>query len=237
MAEPLGQPSDFAFPNGAGMNLSKRDLNDPRLSPSIETRFSAKDGRGEIEGLAAGFGDALPDSYGDTISFGAFAASLAEHKARGTAPVMLWQHDTSEPIGVWTKLQESSQGLQVWGQINLDTQRGREALSLLKQGAFRGLSIGFTMKAAERRTDGGRRITAAELWEISLVTMPARREAQVAEVRSIRDLEAALRAGGLTRGAAALAARGGWPALAKKTDDSETLLELERMLRATAKTL
>ncbi len=216
---------------------NKRDHDDHRLSPALETRFSSQGATGEIEGLAAGFGDALPDSYGDTIAQGAFLASIAEHKGRGTAPVMLWQHDTAQPIGVWDELAETSKGLVVRGRINLDVARGREALSLLKQGAFRGLSIGFTAKGVERRRDGGRRITVAELWEISLVTMPARKEAQVSEVRSVRDLETLLRAGGLTRAAATLAAAGGWPALAKKTDQTETVADLVRMLRATAEKL
>ena len=44
-------------------------------------------GAGEIAGYASLF-DAEADDYGDTIAPGAFAASLAEHKAAGTMPLM-----------------------------------------------------------------------------------------------------------------------------------------------------
>ena len=204
-----------------------------RLGPALETRFSAGT-RGEVVGIAAGFGDNLIDSYGDTIAPGAFAASLRQHKSARTAPVMLWAHQMDEPIGIWDEVKETATGLTVKGRLNLDTQRGREAEALLKQGAFKGLSIGYQVRAAERRTDGGRRITQCDLWEVSLVAVPARREARVLEVRSARDLEAILREAGLSRAAATKAAAGGFPALGHENHNQETLSDLARMLRQAA---
>jgi phage head maturation protease len=147
---------------------------------------------------------------------------------------MLWAHDPAEPIGVWETLEDGPRGLRVRGRLNLEVQRAREAHALLKQGAVNGLSIGFLTQEAERRQDGGRRITRAELWEVSLVTFPARREARVAEVKSVRDLERLLRDAGLPRAAATKAASGGWPALAGEPDQ---LGELARLMRRTADTL
>lgn len=204
-----------------------------RLSPAIETRFSVTGKAGQIEGIAAGFGDHLIDSYGDTIAPGAFGASLNAHRARRTTPAMLWQHDQSEPIGLWTEVAEKPAGLMVKGQLNLDTQRGQEALALLQQGAIKGLSIGFTVRKFEVRKDGGRRITEAILWETSLVTIPARSEAAVTEIRSIRDLEQTLRNAGLPRAAATKVASGGWPALAKDPNGTE-LPQLVQELRSIA---
>jgi HK97 family phage prohead protease len=203
-----------------------------RLSPAFETRFAAPDGTGQITGLAAGFGDSLPDSYGDTIARGAFAASIAAHKAAGTMPAMLWSHDPAEPIGVWTGLIEDATGLRVTGQVNVETQRGREALSLLKQGAFRGLSIGFVAKKAESLKSGLRRLTEIELWEISLVSLPARREGAVTEVRDRRDLEDRLRSAGVAKVAAQRVAAVGWPVLAPETEN-EALAEIARRMAAT----
>jgi HK97 family phage prohead protease len=204
-----------------------------RLSPAFETRFAAPDDAGQITGLAAGFGDGLVDAYGDVIAKGAFAQSIRAHKAAGTMPAMLWQHDTSEPIGVWTDLVEDATGLRVSGQINVETQRGREALSLLKQGAFRGLSIGFVAKKAEPLKGGLRRLTEIELWEISLVTFGARREGVVTEVRDRRDLEDRLRSAGLAKVAAQRVAAVGWPVLAPETEN-EALAEIARRMAATA---
>ena len=205
-----------------------------RLGPALETRFTSSGTRGEVEGIAAGYGDHLIDSYGDTIAPGAFGESLRRHKDAGTAPVLLWSHDQDQPIGIWDEVKETRGGLLVRGRINLDTQRGREAVSLIKQGAIRGLSIGFVLQAAERRKDGGRRITKADLWEISLVAIPARTEARVAEIKSARDLEAVLRAAGLPRAAATKAAAGGFPALTKPGATPATMSELAKKLRRTA---
>lgn len=208
--------------------------NSGRLGPALETRFTSSGTRGEIEGIAAGYGDHLIDSYGDTIAPGAFGASLAQHKAARTAVVLLWAHSQDEPIGIWDEVKETRGGLLVRGRINLDTQRGREAASLIKQGAIRGLSIGFVLQAAERRKDGGRRITKADLWEISLVAIPARQEARVAEIKSGRDVEAIMRAAGVSRAAATKIAAGGFPALTKPGATPSTLSMLAKQLRRTA---
>lgn len=149
---------------------------------NFEVKF-ASDEAGVIEGYASLFGGE-PDSYGDTIAKGAFAGSLAEHKAARTAPLMLWMHDPSEPIGVWHEVREDASGLAVKGRLILETVRGREAHALLKAGALNGLSIGFRVRDAERRQDGGRLLTEIDLVEISLVSMPAARRARVTSVKS-----------------------------------------------------
>ncbi|MEX0297417.1 HK97 family phage prohead protease, partial [Pseudomonas putida] len=57
---------------------------------------------GEFEGYGSVFG--VEDSYGDVVVRGAFAASLAKWKEKARLPAMLWQHQMSEPIGVYTAL-------------------------------------------------------------------------------------------------------------------------------------
>ena len=58
-----------------------------------------------------------------------------------------------------------------------DGAAGREAAALLKEGAVRGLSFGYRVKAA---TEGApRELTELELVEISLVTMPMQPKARV----------------------------------------------------------
>lgn len=204
----------------------------PRLSPAFEARFSVSGDAGTISGVAAKFGDHLVDAYGDVIGKGAFAASLKSHKEAGTMPAMLWQHDPAEPIGVWTDIREDDSGLRVKGQINLQTQRGREAMALLKQGAFRGLSIGFVAKKSALIKNEIRKLTEVDLWEVSLVTFPARKEGQITEVRDLRDLEERLRSAGLARAAAQKVAAAGWAALNRKQD--ETLKTIAARLAAVA---
>lgn len=160
---------------------------------------------GTVEGYGSVFG--VRDSYDDVIAAGAFVKSLAEHKAAGSMPAMLWQHNSDEPIGVWTDMAEDEKGLRVKGMLALDTVRGREAHALLKLGALNGLSIGFMSKqwSYDRETEV-RTLTEIDLWEVSLVTFPANERARVTNVKasdvgaitSIRDAERALRDAGLS---------------------------------------
>lgn len=213
-----------------------------RLSPSF--RFEGKaTAQGRIEGLASPFGGE-PDAYGDVIAPGAFSKSLAEHAARGTSPAMLWAHDQARPIGVWEKLTEKADGLHVEGMLALSTTDGAEAFEHLRAGAITGLSIGFTVKRdGAEYAPTGRILKAIDLAEISLVTIPAARAARVTAVKgaplmvaSQAELEALLRDNGLSRGAAAQIAKGGWPALTKNTQ-SETLARLADVLGKAAKAM
>lgn len=148
----------------------------------FEVKF-ATDEAGTVSGYASVFGGE-PDSYGDIIAPGAFTASLAEHKAAGSAPLMLWQHDPLEPIGVWGELREDATGLFVTGRLVLDTRRGQDAYALLKAGALNGLSIGYRTRSAERRAGGVRVLQNVELIEISLVSIPAASRARVTGVKA-----------------------------------------------------
>lgn len=173
------------------------------MAVSLELRAVGDDGT--VEGYGSVFG--VRDDYDDVIAAGAFIESLKSHKAAGTMPAMLWQHDASEPIGVWLEMVEDAKGLRIKGKLALDTTRGREAWALLKMGALNGLSIGFIAKqwAYDRDTDV-RTLTELDLWEISLVTFPANRQARVTGVKAadiggittIRQAEKALRDAGFS---------------------------------------
>jgi HK97 family phage prohead protease len=142
---------------------------------------------GVIEGYGSVFG--VMDAYADIVAAGAFAESLKAHKAAGTMPAMLWQHDSDEPVGVWTEMVEDDKGLLVRGRLAMGTTRGREASELLKMRAINGLSIGFYSRQWSYDTETDvRTLTAVDLWEVSLVTFPANREARVQSVKSIDDL-------------------------------------------------
>ena len=159
---------------------------------------------GTVEGYGSVFG--VRDNYDDVISKGAFIQSLKDHKAAGTMPAMLWQHDADKPIGVWTEMVEDEKGLRIKGQLALETVKGKEAHALLKMGALNGLSIGFMSKewAYDRDTEV-RTLTAIDLWEVSLVTFPANEKARVTNVKSAdematpKDAEKALRDAGFSK--------------------------------------
>ena len=74
---------------------------------------------GEFEGYGSVFG--VEDSYGDVVIRGAFAVSLAKWKEKSRLPAMLWQHNMSEPIGIYTEMREDDVGLYVKGQYFTNT--------------------------------------------------------------------------------------------------------------------
>ena len=145
---------------------------------AFRLRVKQLDDTGMFEGYASVFGNT--DSYGDVVDRGAFAKTIGDKAGR--FPI-LWQHNPDEPIGVSTGMVEDMHGLAVTGQLNLDTQRGREAYSLLRQGALQGLSIGY--QTVNSVMDGKlRRLTEVKLWEFSVVTFPANELANVTSVKA-----------------------------------------------------
>jgi HK97 family phage prohead protease len=146
----------------------------------IELRF-APDQTGTISGYAAVWG--RRDAFGDVIQRGAFAASLAAHRAAETRPLMLRGHDPRLIVGTWTGIEEDATGLKVTGSLVLESRDGADTHALLKAGAMDGLSIGFrTVKATPQA--GGRLVQQIDLIEVSLVGRPAQPAARVASVRS-----------------------------------------------------
>lgn len=187
----------------------------------LEVKF-ATDEAGTLIGYASVF-EGEPDSHGDVIARGAFTRSLAEHKAAGSAPLLLWQHDPSEPIGVWLALREDATGLHVIGKLILETRRGQEAYALLKAGALNGLSIGFHTRASERRNGGGRVLQDLDLIEISLVSIPAATRARVTSVKAAQaDQPAAMGAASTRKMNVAVETKAPAPGAGTRGDDVET---------------
>ena len=105
----------------------------------VETKIAA-DESGELSGLAWPFG--TPDRVGDVIEKGAFS--------NVSLPLpMLFGHDMTDPVGAWAEAVEKEDGLHVKGSLLVnDLPRAREVHALIKAGAVRGLSIGFSPKKA-----------------------------------------------------------------------------------------
>lgn len=133
---------------------------------------------GEFEGYAAVYNN--EDRRGDVIQRGAFTRTL---QTNGADVPILWQHNMDQPIGVGT-LSDSSDGLLIKGQLNLDVTQAREAYSLLKQGAVKGLSIGYDALQWEWVGDV-RHLKEIRVWEVSAVTFPANPLAQVISVKAL----------------------------------------------------
>lgn len=221
--------------------LERKNMAAPRskvLAPiSLKLATTGADD-GVIEGYGSVFD--VEDSYGDIVRAGAFKDSLAEWKAQGKLPKMLWQHDSSQPIGKWEEMDEDSKGLRVRGRLLLSLAKARECYDMLKEGLIEGLSIGFqTVERAWNDEEQVRYLLKVKLWELSVVTFPANGASLVDDVKNgeprfktIREFESFLRdEGGLSwKDAKALAARGFGGIAPKARDESGD--QLKQLLAA-----
>lgn len=173
---------------------------------------------GVFEGYASVFG--VVDQGMDVVERGAFRKSLGTRKVK-----MLWQHDMSQPIGVWDEIYEDERGLFVRGRLLKEVEKGREAMALLRAGAIDSMSIGYrTMEAIPEGDGRVRKLMEVDLFEISLVTFPMLPDAKVTNVKSItteRDFERFLRDAGYSRKDAVAITLHGFKALLKQRDAGE----------------
>lgn len=210
----------------------------------LEIKFAADDAKqGSFEGYGAVFGNI--DSHGDVIEPGAFAKSLLDRKREGRPlPPMYKNHgafsgNRHEPIGVWDDMTEDANGLHVKGRlIGLDTEQGKWTYAQMREGALKGLSIGYRVpphgskKGSGRPGEALRYIKSAVLREVSLVDDQSNVLAQVyamkardgfaaaEEIKTIREFEAFLRdVGGFSHQAAKAIAAGGFKSSPEPRDE------------------
>lgn len=91
-------------------------------------------------------------------------------------PIALWGHDTQQPIGQWKNVRVENK--QLLGELQLSSiPLGQMAKTLIDEGVLRAVSVGFRVKdyipIDEKEPWGAWDITKAELFETSLVSVPA----------------------------------------------------------------
>jgi len=129
-----------------------------------------------IVGYAARFDSPSLDLGGFTerIAKGAFSRSLT---GDGNDVLALWSHDWSKPIARRSAgtlhLEEDGYGLAVTIQPD-DTSWSRDAIESVRSGAVKGMSFAFDVKSDSwDRTAKLRTLQDVDLYEVSLVTLPA----------------------------------------------------------------
>ena len=93
---------------------------------------------------------------------------------------LLSQHDNKKPLGRMVSFSESENSIDAVFSISR-SQRGTEALILAEEGLQSGLSIGAEVLKSKIK-DGVTYVSAARLVEVSLVTEPAFKSAQVTDI-------------------------------------------------------
>ncbi len=161
------------------------------------------DSEGTFSGYGATFNNV--DRGGDMIMPGAFKKTLGQKNI--SAVKMLFQHDPSQPIGMWQTIEEDQKGLKVTGKLLLSLEKAKETYELMKAGVIDSLSIGYrSVKDTFDTSKNIRQLLELDLWEISCVTFPMNPQATVNQVKenlylpTRKEMEAHLRnAGGFSR--------------------------------------
>jgi uncharacterized protein len=132
--------------------------------------------------VATGYGRAVP--YDDSTDLGGLAESFAPgafDPADVIGKPFAYRH--GEPIGTITGASNEADGLYIDFEI-LNTVQGRDAATLMRGNASKGLSVGFTpVESVWNKAKTAVRHTRARLLEVSQTHMPAYANAGVSEVR------------------------------------------------------
>ena len=162
----------------------------------METKYKAAPGaadmpdEGTVEGYAATF-DRIPDSYGDVIAAGAFAKTLERWEAEGKPIPLLYGHSTDDPkynIGRVMEAREDERGLFVRCEFDAENETAQYVRKLVKEGRLWQFSFAYSVLDAGQVTleDGtdAWELRELELFEVSLVQIPANQRAVVTDVKS-----------------------------------------------------
>lgn len=123
------------------------------------------------------------DRANETVSLDALRKAMPGYMAN---PVVTWQHDWSNPVGVVQEATVDERGAKIRARISR-TAKADEAWTLIEDGVIRSLSIGFKSKpgGGEQLPDGSWRWNDIDWVETALVSVPANPEATFSIAKSL----------------------------------------------------
>ena len=142
---------------------------------------SEEDGSVRIRGMASTVDF---DRAGDSISAEAWQKGGMANFEKN--PIILFNHNYDKPIGRATQLKAGSGGLEMEAKIS----KHAECAELIKDGVLGAFSVGFRVKDADyiKETDG-LMIKDAELFEVSVVSVPCNQSATFSLAKSFDSTE------------------------------------------------
>lgn len=156
-----------------------------RLYKSFELK---SDENGIVEGYASTW-TKTPDSYGDIVIKGAFKETLKKRKATGHPFPLCFNHDFDQIIGAVFEAEEDDYGLKIRASF-LNTPAAQEKRELVKEGIVWQFSFAYSVLGVEAPTEEERKqgiyqkLTKLDLYEVSLVPVPANQTAIVTEIKN-----------------------------------------------------
>ena len=147
----------------------------------------------EVGGISGFFStyDKTPDSYGDIIEPGAFTETFKKREESGHPFPLCWNHDFSAVIGAVDSIEDREKGPYIEAHF-LDTQLAQDVRKMLQSGAVYQFSFAYDVLDYRRPTEEEEKsgvmnvLTKVDVFEISVVTVPANQNAVATEVKSGR---------------------------------------------------
>jgi len=140
------------------------------------------DGGVEIKGSAS---TNAVDRAGDIIERDAWTKGGLENFK--TNPIILFNHNYDKPIGRATNLKVTENGLEISAKIS---KAAGDVTQLIKDGVLGAFSVGFKVKDADYMTEtDGYKIKDAELFEVSVVSLPCNQGATFGLSKSFGSME------------------------------------------------
>ena len=143
---------------------------------------------GTISGYFSTY-DRIPDSYGDVIAPGAFTDTLKARKESGHPFPLCWNHDLDQIIGTVDNIEDTEKGPLMTASF-FDTPLSQEKRALVLSGCVYQFSFAYEVKkAAQVELEDGTKaneLRELELFEVSIVPIPANPRAEVTEIKSGR---------------------------------------------------
>ena len=149
---------------------------------TFKTLGEQDDGSIDIKGSASTNG---LDRAGDIIEADAWTKGGLENFKNN--PIILFNHNYDKPIGRATGLEVNDNGLDISAKIS---KAAGDVTQLIKEGVLGAFSVGFRVKDADYMTEtDGYKIKDAELFEVSVVSVPCNQGATFSLAKSFDNMD------------------------------------------------
>lgn len=141
---------------------------------------------GTISGYFSTY-DRIPDSYGDVVAKGAFDRTIAAREETGHPWPLCWNHDLNQIIGAVESIEDDEHGPLMNARF-FDTPLAQEKREIVKSGVVYQFSFAYSVVDSAEITlaDGTKanELRDVELFEVSIVPVPANPRAEITEVKA-----------------------------------------------------
>jgi HK97 family phage prohead protease len=145
---------------------------------------------GTISGYFSTY-DREPDSYGDIIAPGAFTETIKNREASGHPFPLCWNHDLNQIIGKVDAIEDTEKGPLMTASF-FDSPLAQEKREIVKSGVVYQFSFAYDVLAWQRPTEEEEKagianvLTKLDLFEVSIVPIPANQNAVMTDIKSGR---------------------------------------------------